>query len=109
MTLPNKTLQMFKWFWQEYGDQGCHDVEERLVDYFFKVDIDTYVVVDNLVKSLPKIRAKDLDFFGFCGYFPAAEAHMCGGSGYALGRNAVSKVRDSPIPFNLCSKTIVIK
>jgi hypothetical protein len=86
--LPQKTIDICFW-------ALCHDY-----DYMLKVDDDTYVWVDRVLKEL------DIPF-DYAGYMGGAKMYASGGPGYWLSRKAMACIAANATPHTWAEDVIV--
>ncbi|KAI9553079.1 hypothetical protein GHT06_020970 [Daphnia sinensis] len=80
--LWGKTREAFRYAWDRYQDE---------VDWFFKADDDTYVVVENLRYFLSAFKTSEPFWFGHKYKTNGTTGFFSGGAGYALSKEATKR------------------
>ena len=78
--LTAKTMIGFRTAYQEYNSD---------IDWFFKADDDTYVIVENLRYVLSLFDPEEPHYIGWKSFDNLAHGYNSGGAGYALSKAAV--------------------
>ncbi|KAK4010680.1 hypothetical protein OUZ56_019812 [Daphnia magna] len=80
--LWGKTREAFRYVWERYQDE---------VDWFFKADDDTYVIVENLRYFLSGFNTLKPSYFGNKFKTLVDNGFISGGAGYALSKEATRR------------------
>uniref|UniRef100_A0A914W1S2 N-acetylgalactosaminide beta-1,3-galactosyltransferase n=1 Tax=Plectus sambesii TaxID=2011161 RepID=A0A914W1S2_9BILA len=73
-------------------------------DWFFKVDDDSYVVVENMRKLLNRYNSTDHHYFGYKWEHELWTGFHSGGAGYVLSRTTFKLLVDSLSNRNVCAE-----
>ncbi|XP_057381452.1 glycoprotein-N-acetylgalactosamine 3-beta-galactosyltransferase 1-like [Daphnia carinata] len=94
--LWGKTREAFRYAWDRFQDE---------VDWFFKADDDTYVVVENLRYFLSAFKTSEPFWFGHKYKTNVTAGFFSGDAGYALSKEATKRfVKDGYFNPLLCRK-----